>query len=92
VCAFFKWQASDWRQKAQELEKKPLISSSNNFVLAQADTEAQRVVRDGKIAYAFRQANIRDRMISHVVAKWKDLPSKLLHMESGDARIRIEQH
>jgi hypothetical protein len=92
VHTFFKWQASDWRQKAREWEKKPVISSSDNFVLAQADMESQRTVKDGKTAYAFRQASIRDRMVAHIVAKWKDLPSKLLHMENGDASIRIERH
>ena len=60
VCTFFKWQASDWRQKAQELENKLVVSSSDNFVLAQADIESQQVVRGGKIAYAFRQASIHD--------------------------------
>ena len=92
VCAFFKWQASDWRQKAWELENRPVISSSDNLILVQADVESQQAVRDGKIAYAFRQASIRDRMMAHMVVKWKDLPSKLLHMENGDARIRIECH
>jgi hypothetical protein len=33
-----------------------------------------------------------DRIIAHIVVKWKDFSSKLLHMESGDARIRIERH
>lgn len=92
VWAFFKWQASDWRQKARKLENKPVISLFDNSVLRQADVESQRAVRNGKIAYAYRQASIRDRMIAHIVAKWKDFPSKLLHMENGDARIRIERH
>ena len=92
VWAFFKWQASDWRQKARKLENKPVISLFDNSVLRQADVELQRAVRNGKIAYAYRQASIRDRMIAHIVAKWKDFPSKLLHMENGDARIRIERH
>jgi len=69
-----------------------VISSSDNLILAQADVESQRAVRDGKIAYALRQASIRNRMVAHIVVKWKGFPSKLLHMENGDARIRIERH
>jgi hypothetical protein len=53
VSTFFKWQAADWRWKARELENKPLISTSENPVIASANVESQRAVRDGKIAYAY---------------------------------------
>ena len=41
VLTFFKWQAADWRQKAQELENKPLISMSKNPVIVSANVESQ---------------------------------------------------
>ena len=80
-----KLQTGDKRLESGK--KKPVISSSNNFVLVQADMESQQVVKDGKTAYAFRQASICNQMVAHIVTEWKDLPSKLLHMENGDACI-----
>ena len=87
VLAFFKWQASDWRKKAVELENTPLTSRIENLLLSQADIKSRQPTRDGKIAYAYRQASIRDRMFAHFVAKWKDFPAKLLHIEGRDTRI-----
>jgi hypothetical protein len=92
VLAFFKWQASDWRGKALELENTPLTSMIENPLLSKADIESRQPTREGKIAYAYRQASIRDRMLAHFTVKWKDFPAKLLHMEGRDARIRIECH
>jgi hypothetical protein len=92
VLAFFKWQASDWREKALELENVPLTSRIENSLLSQADIKSRQPTRDGKIAYAYRQASIRDQMFTYFVAKWTDFPSKLLHMEGKDAQIRIECH
>ena len=92
VVTFFRWKAFDWKQKAQQLENTRLISTSENPVLANADVESQRAVRDGKIAYAYRQASICDRMSAHFVDKWKSFPSKLLNMEGRDARVRVELH
>jgi len=65
---------------------------AGNPLLEKADIDSRQLTRDGKIAYAYRQASIRDRMVVYFSAKWKGFPSKLLHMESGDARIRIERH
>lgn len=92
VLAFFRWKSFDWKQKAGQLENTRLFSTSDNPVLANADIESQRAVRDGKIAYAYWQASIRDRMGAHFVDKWKSFPSKLLNMEGRDARVRVELH
>ena len=92
MLAFFQWKAFDWKQKAQQLENTQLISTSENPVLANADVESQQVVRGGKIAYAYRQASIRDRMSAHFVDKWRSFPSKLLNMEGRDACVRVELH
>ena len=72
VLAFFKWQVSDWRQKAHQLEHKLLTSTIQNPVLAKADIDSRQLTKEGKIAYAYRQAGIRDQMIIHFSAMWKD--------------------
>lgn len=92
VLAFFKWQASDWRKKALELENALLTSRIENSLLSQADIKLWQLTRDGKIAYAYWQANICNRMFAHFVAKWMEFPAKLLHMEDRDAHIWIECH
>lgn len=92
VVTFFKWQADDWMQKATKLENSSLTSTIPEPILAAADLKSQEVIRNGKIAYAYRQAGIRERMRNHFCTKWKDLPARLLHMENVDALLRIECH
>lgn len=75
-----------------ELEKTPLTSMAENPLLSKADIESRQPTKDGKTAYAYRQASIRDRMLAHFTLEWKDFPAKLLQMEGRDARIRIECH
>ena len=63
VLAFFKWQVSDWRQKAHQLEHELLTSTIQNPVLVKADIDSRQPTREGKIAYAYRQASIHNQMI-----------------------------
>lgn len=92
VVAFFDWKADDWRKKAMNLENSTLTSVIPEPRLAEADIRSQQLIKDGKIAYAYRQAGIRQRMKSRFSNEWKDLPMRLLEMENGDARVRIECH
>ena len=92
VVTFFEWQANDWMKKATELENLLLTSTIPEPRLAAADLKSREVIRNGKIAYAYRQAGIRDCMRNHFCSKWKDLSARLLHMENSDALIRIECH
>lgn len=91
VLAFFKWHADDWKQKALNLENMLPTTAFAEPLLAEADLRSQNIIREGKIAYAYRQATIRDQMRTHFSNKWKDLPSKLISMVNVDA-VRIECH
>ena len=92
VLAFFTWQAEMWRTSGREYQQKELTSSLSIDVLAMADIQVQDVLRQGKIAYAFRQASIREDMGRTCEAKWKDIYEKLIHMDGFDAAVLIEPH
>jgi len=55
-------------------------------------TEQPEVLQEGKIAYACRQADIRDAMKLHCEAKWEGLGDKLLKMDGRDPSIMVECH
>ncbi|KAF8815333.1 hypothetical protein BYT27DRAFT_7214061 [Phlegmacium glaucopus] len=60
--------------------------------LAAATTERPNVLQSGKIAYADRQADIRDAMRIRCEAEWKGLSAKLLTMDGRDPSIMVECH
>lgn len=92
VLAFFEYQANNWKQKAFNLENTSLTTAITEPALAQANLQFQKIIREGKIAYAYRQANIRDQMRVHFSNQWAKLSPKLLYMDNADAQVRIECH
>ena len=90
VLAFFSWQAEDWRRTAQEVENQLPTSLETIEVVATAEIGAKNVVREGKIAYAHRQGNIRDKIKHHCENEWAGLRSRLQYMEGVDAMVMVE--
>lgn len=93
VIAFFTWQAVWWQHQ-------PLISDRLTGPLITGDTTntllgARRAVnlvslQEGGVAYADRQARIRDSMRLVCEKKWEDIREQLVYMEEHDARILVE--
>jgi hypothetical protein len=90
VLAFFSWQAEDWRRTAQKVETQLPTSLETIEVVATAEIDAKNVVREGKIAYAHRQGNLRDKIKHHCENEWVGLCSKLQYMEGADAMVMVE--
>jgi hypothetical protein len=90
VTAFFAWQVENWKRIARDIASRPPVTQEVVGVLTEADVDAQNRVRQGKIAYAYQQASIRETMKLHCENKWQGLSSRLLHMEDGDAVNMIE--
>jgi hypothetical protein len=86
VIAFFGWQVKNWNRIADEIKCREVQVGA----LAAADLNAQKQIREGKISYAYQQANTRERMKHHCEKKWQVLSSRLLNMEDGDATKMIE--
>ena len=70
------------------------FSSQSNWwrSLAVATTEQPDVLQSGKIAYADRQADIREAMRIRCEVEWKGLSAKLLTMDGRDPSIMVECH
>jgi hypothetical protein len=92
VLATFAWQSQNWKTIARQLETTELTSSQSIPVLVQTDIIAQTVAREGKIAYAYRQAAIRDEMGKHCKGRWEKCQNELLRLEGFDAGIMVECH
>jgi len=92
VLATFSWQSEKWMKVARQLETKELLSSQTVSALAQADIMTQAVKEEGKIAYAYRQAAIRDGMLKHCKLRWEKYNILLLTLEGFDAKVMVECH
>ena len=90
ILATFDWQCGNWRKIAQRLEKTGLTSSQTIPSLAQADILTQSVKREGQVAYAYRQAAIRDVMLNQCKMRWEKCRSALLILEGFDATVMVE--
>jgi hypothetical protein len=90
VLAFFSWQAEDWKRTAREVENQLPTSSETIEVVAAAEIGAKSIVREGKIAYAHRQGNLRKKMKLYCENEWVGLCAELQHMEGGDATVMVE--
>lgn len=90
VLAFFSWQAEDWRRTAHELENQPPTSLETVMAFAANEINAKNVVREGKIAYAHLQGNLRNKIKYYCENKWVGLCSKLQYMEGMDATVMVE--
>jgi len=77
---------------ALQLEATELSSSQTVPALAQADIMTQTVKKEGKIAYAYRQAAIRDGMVNHCKLRWEKYKVLLLTLEGFDAKVMVECH
>jgi hypothetical protein len=65
VLATFSWQSEKWMKIAQQFEAIELSLSQTVPALAQIDTVTQAIKKEDKIAYAYRQAVIHNRMLNH---------------------------
>jgi hypothetical protein len=92
IQATFASQAENWRRLARQLELTEPTSSHRVPALITADISTQTVIREGKIAYAYRQASIRDAMKLYCNARWDKCRGDLLNLEGFDAKIMIECH
>jgi hypothetical protein len=90
VLATFAWQSERWTKVAQQREAMELLSSQTVPALARADITTQTVKEEGKIAYAYRQAAIRDRMLNHCKLRWEKYQILLLTLEGFDAKVMVE--
>jgi hypothetical protein len=90
VLAFFSWQAEDWKRTARETENQLPTSLEAIEVVAAAEIGAKNIVREGKIAYAYRQGNLRDKIKQHCESEWVGLCSQLQYMEGADAMVMVE--
>lgn len=92
VSATFSWQSEKWTNIAQRLEATKLSSSQTVPSLAQADVMTQAVNEEGKIAYAYRQAAIRNEMLNQCKLRWEKYKIPLLTLEGFDAKVMVECH
>ncbi|KAF8191761.1 hypothetical protein BJ912DRAFT_1021968 [Pholiota molesta] len=60
VIAFFDWEKRSWNEKASDLKEMFSDGMYDSLI-------------EGKIAYACRQANIREEMSNHCILNWKGL-------------------
>jgi hypothetical protein len=82
ILAFFSWQESEWRTRAQN-SRSAVLNSEN--VLA----------GEGRLAYALRQASIRAQMVENFKAQWNvsQLGIHLTTMLDGrDPYVMVECH
>ncbi len=77
---------------AQQLEVMELSSSQTVSALAQADIMTEAVKKEGRIAYAYRQAAIRDKMLNHCKLQWEKYKTLLTTLEEFDPKVMIECH
>ena len=77
VVEFFKWQEAWWRSLSQSLSGVP---------------SDDRMLSEGKVAYALRQAALRAQLCDHFKVQWSEFPPKLTTMEGRDAYQMIECH
>ncbi len=92
VLATFSWQSEKWMGIARQLKATELSSSQTVPALAQADIMTEAVKKEGKIAYAYRQAAIRDGMLKHCKLRWEKYETLLLTLEGFDAKVMVECH
>jgi len=92
VSATFSWQCEKWTKVARQLEATALSSSQTVPALAQADVMTQAVKKEGKIAYAHRQAAIRNEMLNYCKLRWEKYNNMLLTLEGFDAKVMVECH
>lgn len=90
ILATFDWQCENWRKIAQQLETRNLDSSQTIPSLAQADISTQLIKREGQVAYAYRQAAIRNDMRKRCEMHWEKCRSALLVLEGFDATVMVE--
>ncbi|KAF8958691.1 hypothetical protein BDZ97DRAFT_1923452 [Flammula alnicola] len=67
VITYFSWQAKKWRRQAEGHADKVLTSSRTDARLVAADAAAASIVREGKVAYVYQQAAIRDSIKNHCI-------------------------
>ncbi|KAG2006690.1 hypothetical protein CC2G_014446 [Coprinopsis cinerea AmutBmut pab1-1] len=83
VVAFWEWDAKRWETRADRCRKDesfvtPAPSAFNSVqVVWEAEVEKLNRIREGKIAYALRQAAIRRRIIDRCLKKWGDIRDRL---------------
>jgi hypothetical protein len=87
VIAFFTWQAAWWQDRPLILDISPLSTDAR---LEARQTANLVVLQEGGVAYADRQARIRDSMRITCEKKWKEMGEQLLNMEEWDAQILVE--
>ena len=92
VLATFSWQSEKWKNVAQQLEATELTLSQSFPALFQADILTQTVKQEGKIAYAYRQAAIRDGMLDHCKLQWEKYKIELLTLHGFEAKVMVECH
>ena len=69
------------------------LTSSQSFpALVYADIMTQSVKQEGQIAYAYRQAAIRDAMVKRCNLRWEKCRNELLVMEGFNAKVMVECH
>jgi len=90
--ATFTWQSDKWKLVARQLEANTLTSSQSFPALIQADVMTQTVQQEGRVAYAYRQAAIRDGMLNHCKLKWEKYGIALVTLPGFDAKVMVECH
>lgn len=92
VLATFTWQSSEWKKRAEDQVNKLPSSLETDIRLVAADIAEKSPIRQGKIAYAHYQADIRDQMKGNCQKKWEGLSTRLRTMEGHDATKMVECH
>lgn len=89
VLATFRWQADTWRKLGLKFDTGAFDSTDGMEV---ARRRREYIVREGMVAYASRQASIREQMRTHCLIQWTGLSSKLNTMDGKDVDKLVECH
>ncbi|KAJ3509357.1 hypothetical protein NLJ89_g5259 [Agrocybe chaxingu] len=90
VIATFKFQARWWHRIAQDSEQEALTSQQTIASLVELELKAGEIVREGKVAYAYRQAAIRKQIWRYCEDMWKGVSERLRAMEGINAQVLVE--
>lgn len=97
VIAFFTWQAKWWSSYTAERNLlpphpawPPNVSIMSPIERVAFEDQSRKI--EGKIAYAHRQAHIRESMRQFCEEKWLVVRRQLQSMEERDAKVMVECH
>ncbi|KAF9471168.1 hypothetical protein BDN70DRAFT_939144 [Pholiota conissans] len=83
VLTTFRWQNNHWLKVGRDCQERDCVSAHTVPALNSSETKDLLIAKEGMVAYANRQAEMRLWMIKHCEATWKDVVPQLRSMEGG---------